>query len=61
MAYWFNVKSGQVEDDSNRGPDDHVMGPYDSADEAAKALQTAAEKTQRWDAEDAEWEDGGSA
>jgi hypothetical protein len=58
MAYWYNVSSGQVESDDNKSQSDDVMGPYDSQEEAANALQTARERTEKWDAEDKAWEEG---
>ena len=45
MPYWFNVDTGQVETDDNRSQDANVMGPYDSHDAAANALQHAREPT----------------
>ncbi len=60
MAYWFNVSSGQVESDDNKSQSDDLMGPYDSQEEAANALQTARERTEKWDAEDKAWEEGRS-
>jgi hypothetical protein len=60
MAYWYNVSSGQVESDDNKSQSDDLMGPYDSQDEAANALQTARERTEKWDAEDKAWEEGRS-
>ena len=58
MAYWYNVSSGQVESDDNKSQGDDLMGPYDSQAEAANALQTARERTEKWDAEDKAWEEG---
>jgi len=58
MAYWFNVSTGAVESDENKSPGADLMGPYDSESEAANALQTARERTERWDAEDRAWEEG---
>jgi hypothetical protein len=60
MAYWYNVSSGQVESDDNKSQSDDLMGPYDSQDEAANALQSARERTEKWDAEDKAWEEGRS-
>ncbi|GAA2163731.1 methionine aminopeptidase [Pedococcus bigeumensis] len=60
MAYWYNVSSGQVESDDNKSQGDDLMGPYDSQEEAANALQTARERTEKWDAEDKAWEEGRS-
>jgi hypothetical protein len=34
------------------------MGPYASEAEASNALQTARERTEKWDAEDRKWEEG---
>jgi hypothetical protein len=60
MAYWYNVSSGQVESDDNKSQGEDLMGPYGSEAEAANALQTAHERTEKWDAEDRAWEEGGS-
>ena len=58
MAFWFNVRTGQVEDDANKSPQDQLMGPFDSYAAAELALSHAKENTERWDAEDKAWEDG---
>jgi hypothetical protein len=59
MAFWFNVTTGQVEDDANKSPQDRLMGPYDTQAAAEEALSHARENTERWDAEDKAWEDEG--
>ncbi len=58
MSYWFNVNTGQVEQDGSTEAKDHLMGPYASEEEARGALAKAKENTERWDAEDKEWEEG---
>lgn len=58
MAFWFNVSTGQVEDDENKSPQDRLMGPFDSHAAAEQALSKAKENTERWDAEDKAWEEG---
>ncbi len=58
MAYWFNVETRQVETDATKSQGDHVMGPYDSHEAAASALDTARAKTEQWDAEDRAWNEG---
>ena len=60
MAYWYNVSSGQVESDENKSKGEDLMGPYPTQAEAANALQTARERTEKWDAEDRQWEEGRS-
>ncbi|WP_409485485.1 methionine aminopeptidase [Arsenicicoccus dermatophilus] len=57
MAYWFNVKTRQVETDENRSRDEDVMGPYATESEARAALTTAQARTQAWDEEDERRED----
>ncbi|MEP6696698.1 MAG: hypothetical protein ABJA34_07450 [Pseudonocardiales bacterium] len=37
------------------------LGPYSTEREAARALQTVQERNRKFDAEDAEWEDGTSS
>lgn len=59
MAYWFNVSTGAVEDDTDRSPVDRLMGPFDTREAAEQALARAKENTQRWDAEDQEWDNKG--
>ena len=59
MAYWFNVKTGTVQDDDNKSPVDRLMGPFDTYAAAEQALSHAKENTSRWDAEDKAWDDKG--
>jgi hypothetical protein len=56
--YWFNVTSGQVETDENKSRGEVLMGPYASYEEAARALESARERTEAWDEEDRRWEEG---
>lgn len=58
MSYWFNVDTGQVETEETRSQDADVLGPYETHEAAAAALTTARENTERWDAEDREWDEG---
>ena len=59
MAFWFNVSTGQVEDDANKSPQDRLLGPYDTYAAAEQALAHAQENTERWDAEDKAWRGDG--
>jgi len=61
VQYWYNVAKGVVETDDTRGPGEDVLGPYDTPGEAARALEIARERTEKWDAEDREWNDRGAA
>ena len=60
MAYWFNVNTGAVEDDTNKSPIDRLMGPFDTHEAAEQALAHASENTERWDAEEKAWDQKGS-
>ena len=60
MPYWYNVDTKSVETDENRSQNANVMGPYDTHEEAAAALETAARRTAEWDEEDRAWEERGT-
>jgi len=54
-GWYFNVVTKKVEHhDRSRGSD--LLGPYPDEATAARALEIAAERTQKADAEDAAWE-----
>lgn len=61
MAFWYNIDTKQVETDDTRSPNKNVMGPYETEDEARRALEIAREKSARWDDEDEEWAGRGAA
>jgi hypothetical protein len=56
--YWFNTKTGQVEH-GRQSLWSHLLGPYDTAEEAARALETARHRTETWDDDDERWRDPG--
>ena len=60
MPYWYNVDTGQVETDDNRGQDANVMGPYESEAEAARALQPPTSARRSGTRRTAEWNSGAS-
>lgn len=60
MNYWYNVESGQVQDDRNKSQGADLLGPYESPEAAENALATARERTEAWDAADREWNEGPS-
>jgi hypothetical protein len=57
MAYWYNVRSGLVEEDANKSRMERLLGPFETYAAAEQALSHARENTERWDAEDKAWED----
>jgi hypothetical protein len=52
QQFWFNVRTGKVETELDRGPARDLLGPYPTRQAAERALQTARERTEAWDAED---------
>ena len=58
MAFWYNLSTGRVETDENKSQSDDLMGPYDTEADATNALELARQRTERWDEEDREWEEG---
>ena len=58
QQFWFNVRTGQVESEADKSQGKDLMGPYSSAEEASRALQSAAERTEAWDEEDRRWRQG---
>ncbi|HET8615482.1 MAG TPA: hypothetical protein VFL94_08155 [Actinomycetales bacterium] len=57
-TYYFNTRTGQVEDLQDKSPSRDLLGPYATREEALRALETAHERTQQWDEEDREWNEG---
>lgn len=55
--FYYNVTTGQVEREGQSKAKD-LLGPYATAEEAANALQSVAEREARLNAEDREWRDG---
>ena len=53
-TWWYNLDTHRAErfEDSKSK---NRMGPYDSEDAASRALETAREREERYDAEDAKW------
>ncbi|MBC9735261.1 hypothetical protein [Nocardioides marmotae] len=56
QEYWFCVKHHRVETADNLCPNRHRLGPYASAAEAERALDTTEERNAAWD-NDPKWND----
>jgi hypothetical protein len=54
-GYYFNIRTKMVEH-GRQSAWEHLMGPYDTREEAEIALEIAAARTADWD-DDAEWDD----
>ncbi|WP_084037910.1 hypothetical protein [Demequina sp. NBRC 110053] len=55
--YWFNTRTRMVEK-GRQSSWEHLMGPYSSEAEAARALEKAQQRTEEWDEDDREWREG---
>lgn len=53
--YWWCLKHKRVETDADRGKASDRLGPYPTAADAEKALDTVAARNATWDAEDRRW------
>ena len=52
--YYYNKTTGAVEQ-GRQSSWEHLLGPYDTFAEAARALDTVTERTKNWDDEDKAW------
>ena len=59
--FWFNVRTRQVQSNYDKGQGKDLMGPYPTAEAAAGALESAAQRTDAWDEEDRRWREGGES
>lgn len=53
--FYYNIETGEVEE-GKQSSFANRMGPYDTAAEAANALQKAKERNEAWEAENADWD-----
>lgn len=53
--YYWCLRHRRVETDADACRAVHRWGPYRSAADAERALERAAERNERWDAQDARW------
>ena len=52
--YYFNTKTQMVEK-GRQSSWEHLMGPYDSQEDAANAMEIARKRSKSWDDDDREW------
>jgi len=52
--YFFNTETRQVEQ-GRQSTWEHLLGPFDTADEAQRAVDIAADKSDAWDEADRAW------
>jgi len=54
--FWFNTRTGLVEELDEKSPGKDLLGPYPTRSAAEQALTTARARTEQWDREEREWE-----
>ena len=47
--FWYNTRTGQVEEDAVRSKVKDLLGPYPTRKEAEQALEKVNERNQAWD------------
>jgi hypothetical protein len=56
--FFYNVRTGQVEELEKKSQSKDLLGPYPTREAAAAALETARKRTEEWDEEDRRWREG---
>jgi hypothetical protein len=54
-GYFWCLRHGRVETGDDVCPAQYRLGPYPSAEDATRALETVEKRNEVWDAEDARW------
>jgi hypothetical protein len=54
--FYYNIRTNMVEH-GRLSPWEHLMGPYETHEDAEKALEIAQARTIDWDEEDLEWDE----
>lgn len=57
VEYYFNTATRMVEK-GRQSSWEHLMGPYDTLEQAQQALEIARDKSDEWDEDDAAWREG---
>jgi hypothetical protein len=57
-TYYWCLEHHRVEDDTNACAWRDRLGPYQTAEQAQRALEQVEERNRMFDAEDEEWEGG---
>jgi hypothetical protein len=54
IEYFYNTRTQMVEK-GRQSSWEHLMGPYDTPEEAANAMEIARKRSQAWDDDDKSW------
>lgn len=50
--WWYSLKTHTVEDDDGPTPGKDRLGPFDTPEEASRALETVQRRNEEWDSRD---------
>jgi hypothetical protein len=50
--WWYSLRTNSVEDDDGPTPGKDRLGPFDSPEAAARALETVQRRNEEWDSQD---------
>ena len=53
--FYYNTVTGEVEE-GKQSASNRLMGPYESREEASRALEIAAERNAEWERENLAWD-----
>lgn len=56
--FWFNMRTGKVQTNYDKGQGKDLMGPYPTSEQAEHALESASRRTEDWDEADRRWREG---
>jgi hypothetical protein len=54
--FYFNTRTGQVEQVEDKSQSKDLLGPYPTRADAERAVQSAQERTERWEQENRDWD-----
>ncbi len=54
--FYYNIRTRMVEH-GRLSPWEHLMGPYETQEDAEKALEIAEARNAEWDEDDREWDE----
>ncbi len=57
VAWWYNLLTGKVEEGAG-APNSERLGPFETEEKAALALENARARNEKWDAENRAWDGG---
>jgi hypothetical protein len=57
-GWYWDLRAGRAVPAAERGPSDHVLGPYPTKAEAEDWRRTVEARNEAWDDDDERWREG---